>query len=168
VPTNAPVPNEFHTGTLRSNVFGTLAMWRPPGATNAATSQWFFNLGDNSATGGGTNLDAAEGGFTVFGQIVAGTNVLAFFNGLSEDLGLLNMTNLLYQGFCPPIQLMPDNVFAYPFEALPVSFTNGFGCPFYSDLFTVQVLVLSGSDSSPPRLSISSPAADISLTNQDV
>ena len=167
VPTNAAIPNEFHLGTVRSNAFGTLAMWHPLGAPQAATSQWFFNLANNS-TGGLTNLDLADGGFTVFGEIVAGTNVLQFFNSISENHGLLNMTNSLYQGFCHPVQLLPDGVFAFPFEALPVSFTNGFSCPFYSDLFTVQVLVLSGADTSPPRLTISSPQANISLTNQEV
>ena len=33
---------------------------------NSATSQWFFNLGDNSA-----NLDNQNGGFTVFGQVLS-------------------------------------------------------------------------------------------------
>ncbi|HXJ55432.1 MAG TPA: peptidylprolyl isomerase [Verrucomicrobiae bacterium] len=166
--TNGVVPNEFHAGPVRSNLFGTLAMGKPPGATNSAVNQWFFNLGNNSDGSGATNFDTANGGYTVFGEVIAGTNVLEFFNSLSENLGLLNMTNVLYQGFCPPVQLWPDGIFAYPFEALPVAFTNGFGCPFYSDLFTVQVLVLSGPDSSPPRLTITSPAANISLTNQDV
>ena len=32
---------------------------------NSATSQWFFNLADNSA-----NLDVQNSGFTVFGEVV--------------------------------------------------------------------------------------------------
>ena len=32
---------------------------------NSATSEWFFNLADNSA-----NLDLQNEGFTVFGQII--------------------------------------------------------------------------------------------------
>lgn len=47
-----------------SNVKGTIAMAKLPSDENSATSQWFFNLKDNSA-----NLDVGNGGFTVFGQI---------------------------------------------------------------------------------------------------
>ena len=49
-----------------SNVKGTIAMAKVGGDKNSATSQWFFNLKDNSA-----NLDKQNGGFTVFGQITA-------------------------------------------------------------------------------------------------
>ncbi len=49
-----------------SNVKGTIAMAKVGGNANSATSQWFFNLKDNSA-----NLDLQNGGFTVFGEITA-------------------------------------------------------------------------------------------------
>lgn len=45
------------------------------GNPDSATSQWFFNLGNNSA-----NLDSQNGGFTVFGHVVAGLDVLTLFN----------------------------------------------------------------------------------------
>ncbi|MCH2058951.1 MAG: peptidylprolyl isomerase [Thalassotalea sp.] len=48
-----------------SNVKGTIAMAKLSGNANSATSQWFFNMTDNSA-----NLDVQNGGFTVFGQVV--------------------------------------------------------------------------------------------------
>ncbi|MFD2165477.1 peptidylprolyl isomerase [Thalassotalea euphylliae] len=48
-----------------SNVKGTIAMAKIAGNPNSATSQWFFNINDNSA-----NLDIQNGGFTVFGQVI--------------------------------------------------------------------------------------------------
>jgi cyclophilin family peptidyl-prolyl cis-trans isomerase len=52
---------------LLSNVRGTIAMAKLSGNANSATSQWFINMGNNSA-----NLDVQNGGFTVFGEITAG------------------------------------------------------------------------------------------------
>lgn len=49
-----------------SNVKGTIAMAKLANDENSATSQWFFNMVDNSTT-----LDIQNGGFTVFGQITA-------------------------------------------------------------------------------------------------
>ncbi len=48
------------------------------GEPDSATSGFFFNLADNSA-----NLDNQNGGFTVFGRILSGTNILQYFNTLS-------------------------------------------------------------------------------------
>lgn len=61
VATGIPVANEPEL----SNVRGTLAMAKLSGNANSATSQWFFNLANNSA-----NLDAQNSGFTVFGQVL--------------------------------------------------------------------------------------------------
>jgi peptidyl-prolyl cis-trans isomerase A (cyclophilin A) len=65
-----------------SNVRGTIAMAKLSGSVNSATSQWFINMGNNSA-----NLDVQNGGFTVFGQvtgngmaIVDAMNALQAFN----------------------------------------------------------------------------------------
>jgi cyclophilin family peptidyl-prolyl cis-trans isomerase len=48
-----------------SNTLGTIAMARS--GEDTATSEFFFNLGDNSS-----NLDNQTGGFTVFGQVMNG------------------------------------------------------------------------------------------------
>ncbi len=56
-----PVVNEYSL----SNVRGTIAMAMLPDDPDSATSEWFFNLIDNSA-----NLDNQNGGFTVFGEVI--------------------------------------------------------------------------------------------------
>ena len=62
VPTDPPVANEFNL----SNVRGTPAMAKLGNDPNSAISQWFFNGSDGNAA----NLDAQNGGFTVFGSVV--------------------------------------------------------------------------------------------------
>jgi len=69
ITTDAPIGNEFHV----SNVRGTLSF-----AKNSlgATSQWFFNIGDNSF------LDAQD--FTAFGRVVGnGMTVVDAINDLT-------------------------------------------------------------------------------------
>ena len=75
IPTAAPIVNEFQ----ESNVRGTVAMAKSDGDPDSATSQWFVNLTDNSA-----NLDAQNGGFTVFGRVLGdGMTVLDTINELN-------------------------------------------------------------------------------------
>jgi cyclophilin family peptidyl-prolyl cis-trans isomerase len=68
IPEDAPIANEF----LLSNLRGTMAMARFPGNPDSATSEWFFNMQDNSVT-----LDTTDGGFAVFAQVQGG-DVLPF------------------------------------------------------------------------------------------
>ncbi len=81
------ITNEYSVGRTFSNTYGTIAMARSS-AKDSATSQWFLNLKDNSF------LDSVNGGFTVFGHVTAGTNILNLFippaptNLFSFDLGL--------------------------------------------------------------------------------
>ena len=69
-PTRSPIPNESGNGL--SNAEGTIAMARqnPP---HTATSQFYFNLADNDAL----DPNSRRWGYTVFGQVVEGMDVLA-------------------------------------------------------------------------------------------
>lgn len=55
-----------------ANIRGTIAMAKRASGPSTATSQWFFNMSNNTA-----NLDNQNGGFTVFGEVIgAGMLVL--------------------------------------------------------------------------------------------
>jgi cyclophilin family peptidyl-prolyl cis-trans isomerase len=82
IDTDPAIANEFNL----PNVVGTIAMAKIGGNPDSATSQWFFNLADNRA-----NLDFQNGGFTVFGHVVAGINVVNQIAGLD----IYNLENRL-------------------------------------------------------------------------
>ena len=73
------IQNEFNT--TRSNLASTIAMAKLGGDPNSASSQFFFNLGDNS-----DNLDTQNGGFTVFGKIAGATSTTAVTDSVLLDL----------------------------------------------------------------------------------
>ncbi len=123
-PNFPPIVNEFGVGPRLSNTYGTVAMARSPGVTNSATSQFFFNLADN------TSLDGVDGGFTVFGRVVRGTNVLNYFNSLRYNSGIIDMRNYT-----------ADPGFGEVFKELPV-FYFGPGHPRISDLIYVDITLL--------------------------
>jgi cyclophilin family peptidyl-prolyl cis-trans isomerase len=107
VPTFPPITNEFDVGRRFSNVRGTIAMAKLSGNTNSATSQWYFNLMDN------TNLDAADTNnlFVVFGHVVSGTNILNIFS------------NFQYYNFAtgtPTSDLVLHQYYSAPFDDLPL------------------------------------------------
>ncbi len=81
VPTYAPVINEFKSGPFYSNVYGTIAMAKTSDP-NSATSQFFLNLTNNVASLDSTNN---SGGFTVFGRIISGTNILNLLNARPQN-----------------------------------------------------------------------------------
>ncbi|MCC7387637.1 MAG: peptidylprolyl isomerase [Phycisphaerales bacterium] len=84
-----PIVNEFDL----SNLQWTVAMAKipaedsngdpiPGGGPDSATSEWFINLADNS-----DNLDDQNGGFTVFGEVVGGRDVVEAIT----DLRIINI-----------------------------------------------------------------------------
>lgn len=98
VPTYPTITNEYGVGRTFSNVYGTMAMARSSGKTNSATSQWFINLANNAA------LDAVDGGFTVFGAVKVGTNLLERFNNLNAATNGIWRINLDNGG---PLKTLP-------------------------------------------------------------
>jgi peptidyl-prolyl cis-trans isomerase A (cyclophilin A) len=63
VPANPAVINE----PVYSNIRGTISMAKLGGQPNSATSQWFFNLSDNSFL----DYDSSNQGYSVFGEVSA-------------------------------------------------------------------------------------------------
>ncbi|MFZ4573130.1 MAG: peptidylprolyl isomerase [Phycisphaerales bacterium] len=97
VPAFPAITNEFSVST--SNIRGTIAMAKLGSNPNSATTEWFFNLANNSA-----NLDNQNGGFTVFGRVLGdGMSVvdsiaaqsryaLEWLEGAFSDIPLRNYT----------------------------------------------------------------------------
>ena len=82
VPAQPPILNEFG----RSNLRGTVAFARVAGSVNSATSSFFFNIQDSNDA-----LDTVDGGFTVFGEVVSGMDVVdAINNSQTENLNPLD------------------------------------------------------------------------------
>src|SRR6266545_7869304 len=152
--------NEFLVGAHLSNTFGTLAMAKIGNDPNSAVSQWYFNLGDNSA-----NLDNQNGGFTVFGRVRESTNtnegtqVLQHFNTLSTNAGIVNLGTLLGSSY-------------QVFNGLPVAYTNTVSrVPTNRELYYVQISILNDTNQPgqfPPTVSLLSPPPNSLFTNQAV
>lgn len=83
IETDLPIQNEPGISNLR----GTIAMAKQAGNPDSATSQWFFNLDDN------TFLDTDNGGFTVFGQV--STDSLAVLDAIGA-LPIVNTGNTFF------------------------------------------------------------------------
>jgi peptidyl-prolyl cis-trans isomerase A (cyclophilin A) len=93
ITTNPAVTNE----PVYSNVRGTIAMAKLGNDANSATSQWFINLANNAA-----NLDDQNGGFTVFGEVTEGMDIVDTIAGLPNyDFGAVRaaFTDLPLQNY---------------------------------------------------------------------
>ncbi|WP_254509707.1 peptidylprolyl isomerase [Anatilimnocola floriformis] len=73
-PNRAAVYNEAANGL--KNTRGTLAMARDPAIAHSATSQFFFNIVDNTGLDFVSDASDAEYGYCVFGQVLEGLDVL--------------------------------------------------------------------------------------------
>ena len=117
IPTDDPIPNEFSLSNLR----GTVAMAKLGNDPDSATSQFFFNVSDNSE-----NLDNQNGGFTVFARAIGSSmdvvddiNALATFDvsaslgGAFGEVPLLNPTlteeNLIKSMTISVVSIYPDD-----------------------------------------------------------
>jgi len=146
------VASEFNVGPLIHNRFGTIAMALVTGEPDSATSSFFFNLADNS-----TNLDFQSGGFTVFGRILNGTNVLQYFNSLNTGIGIVANSTFLDDGTLISNQ---------PFPTLPVNYTGSSNAANANLVFCDFSFVTTPPvDTNPPTVSITNPAPNALLTN---
>jgi peptidyl-prolyl cis-trans isomerase A (cyclophilin A) len=109
-----PIVNEFDP--TRSNIRGTIAMAKTSDP-NSATSQFFFNLADNSSS---LDNPANSGGFTVFGCVVgdgmavvdaiAGVSIFNFSNSVSTVFGELPLRNYTQDDYYNYVAVTDDNV----------------------------------------------------------
>ena len=104
ITTAPPVVNEPGI----SNTRGTIALARVGGQVNSGTSQFFFNLDDNSF------LDGVDEGFTVFGEVLGdGLDILDQINELSiANLGGALSELPVLDTALPPV-LDPDEVVVF-------------------------------------------------------
>ena len=72
-PTRPPIENEARTGV--TNARGTLAMART-NIVDSATSQFFINTVDNARSLDHRGLEPADYGYTVFGRVTEGLDVV--------------------------------------------------------------------------------------------
>ncbi len=145
------ITNEFSVGPRLSNTNGTIAMARIGGLTNSASSEWFFNLANNS-----NSLDNLDGGFTVFGRVINSTNAL----------GALDYFN--HPG--PKLQILHSGGYFgdFPVANIRHNCNTTANCPRHNELFHVKISILPITDTKPPTVTITSPAQNERVTNSPI
>ncbi|MGA2556896.1 MAG: peptidylprolyl isomerase, partial [Verrucomicrobiota bacterium] len=160
--------SEFYAGPKVSNRQGTMAMALPPGNVNGASSAFFFNLVDNPFLDVYTN---GGGPFTVFGRVLSGSEVLAYFNNTNaffkRSFSGTPTHNIFTNGIFDFQLLNPTDT--TELTDLPVNYhrTN---YPANSNLFFVDFSFPAANaqpviDATPPTAAITVPPADVVLTN---
>ncbi len=134
-----------------SNRRATLALAKLGGDPNSGTSQFFVNLADNSA-----NLDAQNGGFTVFGRVI----------GTGADAGMGVVDLIASQ---PTYDLSGGNP-ASPFTQVPTVNYSGMGAIGASNLVNVPsvttgaAVAYSASSANPAIVAASGSGNALTLT----
>jgi cyclophilin family peptidyl-prolyl cis-trans isomerase len=83
---NPTIPNENANSDPHLNTRGTLAMWQPDGSSSGASSQWFFNLKNN------TTFDAAtqgKGPYAVFGRLLG--DGIDYVDDMIDRMAIFNL-----------------------------------------------------------------------------
>ena len=115
------IQNEF--SATRSNLASTVAMAKLGGDPNSASSQFFFNLANNSA-----NLDGQNGGFTVFGKIVGATNTTTVTDPVLLDLADTPVSDRSStNGALTSLPLEDYSEPSFPTDAVPANFLRILG-----------------------------------------
>lgn len=123
VPQDPAVQNEFDA--TRSNLRGTIAMAKLGGQPDSATNQFFFNLGNNASI-----LDGQNGGFTVFGKVVAAAD-----QAVVDQLAAIPTQN---QGAAADLPAGQQGVFT------EIPLTNYTGTNFPSDTTRSNFAIING------------------------
>ncbi len=170
----------------RCNLRGTVAMAKG-GDPDSAVSQWFINLADNggreNSVSIGLDSPLNAGGFTVFGQVIAGTMAVAdavaalpvydlIFNIDSPQRDIFSQTPLLsdleedpqgYGCFVPGQTGALVNLAGTQFENDPVT-----GRPYYWISYNCIEVPASGTCTDPNRIIIVPPSTQLVMTCDEI
>ncbi|WP_048690876.1 peptidylprolyl isomerase [Catenovulum maritimum] len=90
---------------LWSNVKGTIAMAKTSNE-HSATSSWFINVGDDNTD----NLDLQSSGFTVFGEVISGMDIVENINALTTYNFGGALTNMPLRSYDSSTEIAQDDL----------------------------------------------------------
>jgi cyclophilin family peptidyl-prolyl cis-trans isomerase len=127
-PKDPPILNEFSPS--RSNIRGTIAMAKTSDP-DSATSEWFINLDDNSATLDDTNN---SGGFTIFGHVLdPGMSVVDTISNLKIRPGYVMFTDST-QRYFGQLPVVGETDFFVLVEQICINVDGDGACPDVEDM----------------------------------